>query len=157
VKAAPFVFWLALAVAPFAYGATAQPTAEDPVANERAVRLQEGLRCLVCQNQTIAESNAELAQDLRRQVNEQIAAGRTDQQIVDYMVERYGDFVLYRPPVKGTTLLLWFGPMLLLVGGLGSLVIYLRSRRGGEVATPLSEEERKRAEALLAAGGKEPT
>src|SRR5262249_39597466 len=90
--------------------ADAVPTAQDPVAAARAVKLAEKLRCLVCQNQSIAESNAELAQDLRRQINEQIAAGKTDQQIADYMTARYGDFVLYQPPFKTTTLLLWIGP-----------------------------------------------
>ena len=91
-----WLLWL-----PFAVGAqTAQPTPNDPVANKRAVHLAEQLRCLVCQNQTIADSNAELAVDLRRQIREQIAQGRSDGQIVDFMVERYGDFVLYRPPLK---------------------------------------------------------
>ena len=152
------VLWLALLVAPLAYAGDAHPTAEDPVANARAVRLEEGLRCLVCQNQTIAESNAELAQDLRRQVNEQIAQGKSDDEIIDYMVKRYGDFVLYRPPVKASTILLWFGPALLLLTGLGSLAYYLRSRRRKYAESPLSDEERKRAEALLLEdAGKEST
>ena len=86
------------------------------------------LRCLVCQNQTIADSHAELADDLRRQVREMLVRGDTDQQIIDYMTARYGDFVLYRPPVKATTWLLWFGPGLLLVGGLTALVLVLRQR-----------------------------
>jgi cytochrome c-type biogenesis protein CcmH len=143
------VLWLALLVAPLAHAGDARPTAEDPVANARAVRLEENLRCLVCQNQTIAESNAELAQDLRRQVNEQIAQGKSDDEIVDYMVKRYGDFVLYRPPVKATTVLLWFGPALLLLIGLFCLVYYLRSRSRKSAESPLTDEERKRVEALL--------
>jgi len=101
---------LIIALAPLSHAADAVPTAQDPVSASRAVKLAEKLRCLVCQNQSIAESNAELALDLRRQINEQIAAGKTDQQIVDYMVARYGDFVLYQPPVKTTTLLLWAAP-----------------------------------------------
>ena len=89
------------------------PTEKDPGRGSARVTLAEELRCLVCQNQTIADSNAELALDLRRQIREQIAAGKTDDEIVDYMVARYGDFVLYQPPVKATTLLLWAGPALL--------------------------------------------
>ncbi len=143
------VLWLALLLGPLAHAGEARPTAEDPVANARAVRLEEGLRCLVCQNQTIAESNAELAQDLRRQVNEQIAQGKTDDEIVDYMVKRYGDFVLYRPPVKATTVVLWFGPALLLLIGLASLIYYLRLRGRKYTELPLSDDERRRAEALL--------
>ncbi len=126
----------------------AVPTELDRVQQKRAVELSEHLRCLVCQNQTIADSNAELAQDLRRQVREQIAEGRSDADIVGFMVQRYGDFVLYKPPVKLTTLLLWFGPGLLLVAGFVVLVRNLRSRRRVEPRA-LSEEERTRAGALL--------
>ena len=127
----------------------AQPTPSDPLSNKRAVALSEELRCLVCQNQSIADSNAELAVDLRRQIHEQIAQGRSDQQIVDYMVERYGDFVLYRPPLKATTLVLWMGPPLLFVIGLWLLVLYLRQRRSRVEVQPLSSEDRARAAALL--------
>ena len=127
----------------------AQPLPEDPVANKRAVHLAEQLRCLVCQNQSIAESNAELAVDLRRQIREQIAQGKTDAEIADYMVQRYGDFVLYRPPVKATTLLLWFGPPLLLVIGIAVLVGFVRRRRVRIAQRPLTEEERREAERLL--------
>ena len=135
---------------PFAVCAqTAQPTADDPVANKRAVYLAEELRCLVCQNQTIADSHAELAVDLRRQIREQIAQGRTDTQIVDYMVERYGDFVLYRPPLKGTTLVLWFGPPILLLLGIFFLFRYLGSRRKRVEQPPLSPDERRAAAAML--------
>jgi cytochrome c-type biogenesis protein CcmH len=87
----------------------------------RAQAIAEQLRCLVCQNQTIAESDAPLAQDLRMQVNEQLAQGKSDQQVIAFMVARYGDFVLYRPPVKPVTWLLWFGPFVLLGGGLFQL------------------------------------
>lgn len=91
-------------------------------------RIASELRCLVCQNQTIADSNADLAVDLRRQTREMLQQGRTDREIVDYMTARYGDFVLYRPPVKATTWLLWFGPPLLLALGAGALVLLLRRR-----------------------------
>lgn len=136
---------------PLAAGAqTAQPTTDDPVANKRAVQLSEELRCLVCQNQTIADSHAELAVDLRRQIREQIAQGKDDRQIIDYMVERYGDFVLYRPPLKATTLLLWFGPAALLVFGLAFLFFQLKARRKRVEAVELTESEQREAAALLA-------
>jgi len=130
----------------------AEPTVQDPVREERAVRLAAELRCLVCQNQSIADSNAELAVDLRRQIREQITQGRSDGEIVDYMVQRYGDFVLYRPPLKATTLLLWFGPALLLLAGLVVLTRSLaaRRRRADAAGGALSEEERARARRLLA-------
>ena len=133
-----------------AMGQGAQPMPNDPVANKRAVHLAEELRCLVCQNQTIADSNAELAADLRGQIRDQIAQGKTDAQIVDFMVERYGDFVLYRPPVKGTTLFLWFGPLALLLAGGCGLFVYLRKRRGSRESSALSEDERNKARMLLA-------
>ena len=120
-----------LALMPLAAWANvAVPTEIDRVQQKRAVELSEHLRCLVCQNQTIADSNAELAQDLRRQVREQIAAGRSDAEIVAFMVQRYGDFVLYKPPVKATTLLLWFGPLVLLLLGVFALLRNLRERDG---------------------------
>jgi cytochrome c-type biogenesis protein CcmH len=135
----------------------ATPTEQDPVAARRSVKLAEELRCLVCQNQSIAESNAELALDLRRQINEQIAAGRSDREIVDFMVQRYGDFVLYRPPLKATTLVLWSGPFLLLVAGVIVLLRTLRARRRRAAEEPpLTDEERRRAEALLAGNAEEP-
>jgi cytochrome c-type biogenesis protein CcmH len=130
----------------------AVPTMADPVTNKRAVQLAEQLRCLVCQNQSIAESNAELAVDLRRQINEQIAQGRSDGEIVDFMVQRYGEFVLYRPPFKAVTLLLWLGPGLMLATGLAVLIYNLRRRRGQREEQPLSAEQQEQAELLLAAG-----
>jgi len=142
---------LLLALAPLVAAANeAVPTESDPVAAARAVQLANELRCLVCQNQSIAESNAELAVDLRRQIRDQIAAGRSDDEIVDFMVTRYGDFVLYRPPFKATTLLLWVGPLLLVLAGFWTLARALRARRRAE-APPLTAEERDRAERLLAA------
>ena len=106
----------------------AAPVADDPLLEARVQHIAAELRCLVCQNQTIADSHSDLAVDLRRQVREMLERGDSDGQIVDYMTARYGDFVLYRPPLKTTTALLWFGPGVLLVGGLGMLVIVLRRR-----------------------------
>jgi cytochrome c-type biogenesis protein CcmH len=135
----------------FASSATEAALAEDPVAEKRLQKLSEELRCLVCQNQTIADSNAELAQDLRREVRTMIKDGKTDNEIVDFMVTRYGDFVLYRPPVKGITLLLWGGPIALLLIGLFALQRYLRQRakRVNEAEHQLSAEDNRRAEALF--------
>ena len=144
------LFTLAATLAPAALAADAVPTDKDPVKSARAVKLTEELRCLVCQNQTIADSNAELAVDLRRQVREQVDAGKSDREIIDYMVNRYGDFVLYRPPVKGTTLLLWGGPALLFVIGGIALVVVLRGRRRTADEPPLTAEEHARAAQLLA-------
>ena len=126
-------------------------TAADPVAEKRLQGLSEELRCLVCQNQTIADSNAELAQDLRREIRVMIRDGKSDKEIVDFMVARYGDFVLYRPPVKGITLLLWGGPIALLVLGLFLLLRYLKQRgqRLSAQEKPLSAEDARRAEALM--------
>jgi cytochrome c-type biogenesis protein CcmH len=150
-----FLVALLLAAAPLVAPAKdAVPTEQDPVAARRAVALSEKLRCLVCQNQSIAESNAELAVDLRRQINEQIAAGRSDGEIVDFMVQRYGDFVLYRPPFKASTVLLWLGPALLLVLGFLTLRRVLRSRQRADEDRPLSDEDRARAGRLL--GGEPP-
>ena len=106
----------------------AQPAAADPALEARMLQIASELRCLVCQNQTIADSHADLAQDLRRQVREMLAHGDSNQQIIDFMTARYGDFVLYRPPLKASTALLWFGPGLLMVGGLAGLVLVLRRR-----------------------------
>jgi cytochrome c-type biogenesis protein CcmH len=129
--------------------ADAVPTDKDPVASARAVALADKLRCLVCQNQTILESNAELAQDLRSQIREQIAAGKSDKEIVDYMVARYGDFVLYQPPVKSTTFLLWGGPALLVAIGFLVLARTVRLRRAQPDAPALTTDERERVARLL--------
>ena len=133
-----------------AWAAEAKPAAADPQLEKRVMVLAEELRCLVCQNQTIADSNAPLAIDLREQVREKLRQGLTNEQILSYMVERYGEFVLYRPRVKPATLLLWFGPLLLLIVGVIVLARSLRARRG-EPAPDLSEGERARAANLLAA------
>lgn len=127
----------------------AAPLADDEVVEKRLISIAEELRCLVCQNESLAGSRADLANDLRREVRGLIKQGKTDAEIKDYLVSRYGDFVLYRPPVKSTTWLLWAGPFVLLVVGIAVLIAYLR-RRGGQVApAELSEEDKQRAEALL--------
>ena len=137
------------------YAREAAPTAADVVVEKRMVAISEELRCLVCQNESLAGSQADLAKDLRREIREQIAQGKSDKEILDFMTGRYGDFVRYRPPLKGTTFLLWFGPFLLLVAGIAALGIILR-RRGKRVAeATLSAEEQKRAEALLSLGGED--
>lgn len=125
-----------------------KPTILDPVANKRVAEISSQLRCLVCQNQSIADSNAELAIDLKNQVVKQIAAGKTNEQIIDFMVERYGDFVLYNPPFKLSTLLLWVGPALFFVFALTALFWTLIKRKQ-QKAKPLTAEEKARAEALL--------
>jgi cytochrome c-type biogenesis protein CcmH len=111
-----------------AFAKEAPPAADDPVLEARMLRIAAELRCLVCQNQTIADSHAGLAEDLRNEVRSMLRQGKTDAEIVKYMTDRYGDFVLYRPPVKSTTWLLWFGPGVLLLGGLAILVLVLRRR-----------------------------
>ena len=132
----------------------AAPLAQDEATEKRLVAISSELRCLVCQNESLSGSNAELAHDLRREIRSQIAAGRSDGEIRDFMVSRYGDFVLYRPPLKGTTLLLWFGPGLLFVGGLVALIRYLRRRNSAIKDAPLSAQEQEELDRLLTA--KEP-
>ncbi|HTP61322.1 MAG TPA: cytochrome c-type biogenesis protein [Burkholderiales bacterium] len=118
--------------------------------NDNRIRaLEEKLRCLVCQNQTLADSNADLAGDLRKQVRDQVAAGRTDQEIIDYLVQRYGDFVLYEPPFKATTVLLWVGPFLLLAAAGGFLVVAVRRRRRAPEEPALAADEKRLVERVL--------
>ncbi|WP_397474998.1 cytochrome c-type biogenesis protein CcmH [Pusillimonas sp.] len=124
--------------------------ADTGAAKKRMLDIAGELRCLVCQNESIAASRAELAVDLRQQIREQIEAGKSDAEIRAYMVDRYGDFILYRTPLKATTLLLWFGPMLLLVFGLLVLAMTLRRRKSLVAHELLSDDERERAQALLA-------
>lgn len=127
----------------------AAPLAADEAVEKRMVMITEELRCLVCQNESLAASRADLAQDLRREIRKMIAAGQSDRQILDFMVARYGDFVRYRPPVKPTTWLLWGGPFALLGGGLAILIVTLRRRARDAAAPELSADERRRAAALL--------
>jgi cytochrome c-type biogenesis protein CcmH len=145
-----FAAW-ALGVALAAFAQTAEVAQPDAATERRVKALAEELRCLVCQNQTIAESNAPLASDLRGQIRGQIAQGRSDAQIRGYMVERYGDFVLYRPPFKATTALLWMGPFALLAIGIAVFVRITRRRRDSPLA-PVAHDAMRRAEieALLA-------
>jgi len=126
----------------------AQP-ADDAQLEKRMQALTQQLRCLVCRNETLADSPADVAEDLRRQIRDQMKAGKSDQEIIAFLHERYGDFVLYKPPVKSTTYLLWFGPFVLLIGGTFLLYRYLGQRRRMIADKPLTDEERKRAEELL--------
>jgi cytochrome c-type biogenesis protein CcmH len=121
--------------------------ADDAGVERRAQALEKELRCLVCQNQTLAESNAPLALDLRNQVRAQMARGKSDAEVIDWLVARYGDFVLYRPPLKATTILLWAGPFIFLVGGLSLLIRFLRRRHVPE--PQLTAAERAQAAKLL--------
>ncbi|THF60404.1 cytochrome c-type biogenesis protein CcmH [Pseudothauera rhizosphaerae] len=128
----------------------AVPIGEDPALEARVLDLSHKLRCLVCQNQSVAESNAPLALDMRSQVREQLAAGKSEQEVVDFLVARFGDFVVFKPPFRASTLLLWLGPGVLLVVGLGGLAWRLRRRMAEAPPAPLDEAERARARALLA-------
>jgi cytochrome c-type biogenesis protein CcmH len=132
----------------------ALPLADDPVVEQRLVAISEELRCLVCQNESLSASRAELAQDLRRELRTLIRQGRSDAEIREFMVSRYGDFVLYRPPVKPSTWLLWAGPFVLMVGGVIVLLVYLRRRDRALVREVLTEDESNRAQALLQEGGR---
>jgi cytochrome c-type biogenesis protein CcmH len=134
-----------------AQAADAPDVADDPVLEKRVNDIGLELRCLVCQNQTIADSHAGLAVDLKNQIREQLKAGKTDRQILDFMVERYGDFVLYKPPMKATTILLWVGPFALMAIGLGVAALIVRRRRSAAGDTPhLTEEQRHQASRMLA-------
>ena len=135
-----------------AYANDATPAAPDPRLEQRVMRLTTELRCLVCQNQSLSDSHADLAIDLKNQVRSQMQAGKSDAEIREYMVARYGDFVLYRPPLKPTTALLWAGPFVLLAAGGVALGFYLRRRRERLTESELTPEQRARAEALLRAG-----
>ena len=151
LRASAFLL-LAISALPLA-AKEAAPAAADPVLENRLMTLAEELRCLVCQNQTLADSNAPLAEDLRNQMRERMRQGQSNKEVVDFLVERYGDFVLYRPPLKGTTILLWFGPLLLLAAGFAVLLRRLQRRRKLADAE-IDGADRKRAAELLA--GSEP-
>jgi cytochrome c-type biogenesis protein CcmH len=132
-----------------AFGQAEEVANPDPAVERRLRELAEELRCLVCQNQTIADSNAPLALDLRNQLRQQIKAGRSDEQIRSYMVERYGDFVLYRPPFRARTALLWAGPFLLVAFGVAIFVFMVRRRRPEDVPASIDPAKRSEIEALL--------
>jgi cytochrome c-type biogenesis protein CcmH len=146
---APFFLLLLLAciLAPLAHAAQGEGKADDPELEAQVQRVASELRCLVCQNQTIADSNAELAQDLRREVRSMLAGGKSESEVREFMTQRYGDFILYRPPLKGTTLLLWVGPFLLLGAGAWQLRRVARNRRriAGEAALTAEDEARVRS------------
>ena len=128
-------------------------SAEDPVLEKRLIHISEELRCMVCQNESLASSRAELANDLREEVRKLIREDKSDSQIKEYLVTRYGDFVLYKPEVKPLTWVLWFGPFLLLVLAILGMAYYLRQRQGAQSGTPaLSEEDRRKVQEILKSG-----
>jgi cytochrome c-type biogenesis protein CcmH len=146
--------WIALLLLSLAvasgWAKEAEPLADDPVVEQRLINIAEEMRCLVCQNESLAGSRADLAVDLRKELREQIRLGRSDDEIREFMVSRYGDFVLYRPRVKPITWLLWAGPFVLMVAGVVVLMMYLRRRnRATAQGATLSQDETSRAEALL--------
>ena len=145
----PLIVILIALCAGLAHAGDAQPMAQDPRVEARMLAISEELRCLVCQNESLASSRAELASDLRDEVRRLIRESKSDQEIKQYLVARYGDFVLYRPPVKPTTWLLWFGPFALLGGGVLGLLLYLRRRTAAAPEPTLSSADIARAAALL--------
>lgn len=136
----------------FAIAANAQPITDEAVVEQRLAKLSHELRCLQCRNQTLAESPAGLAEDLRREIRVQIRAGKSDQEIIAFLTQRYGDFILYKPRVTAITYLLWFGPFVLLLGGMIFLFRYIKQRRDSITEQPMSDADRRRAEELLATG-----
>jgi cytochrome c-type biogenesis protein CcmH len=158
MKRTSFALLLLFALTVLAIGKDAAVSSgEDPAVEKRLQALSKELRCLVCRNETLADSPAGLADDLRREVREQIKAGKTDQEIIAFLTQRYGQYILYRPQVRPTTYLLWFGPFVLLIGGLLILFYYIRQRRDSISDTPLTPEERQRATDLLASSSEEKT
>jgi cytochrome c-type biogenesis protein CcmH len=133
----------------FSYAGEAKDLAEDPVLEKRMIGLAENLRCLVCQNESLASSRSDLAKDLRQEVREKMKQGMSDKEIIDFLVSKYGDFVLFDPPVKSYTLLLWYGPFALLLMGFVGLVFQLRKRKNTVPENQLSAEDAQRAAALL--------
>lgn len=127
----------------------AVPVAENPEIEKRMIALSEDLRCLVCQNESLAGSRSDFAKDIRREIREQLIANKSNKEITDFLVARYGDFVLYRPPLRTNTMLLWFGPFVFLLIGACVLIIYLRQRRKQLNETSLSKEQLEKAEEIL--------
>ena len=132
-----------------AFAKDAVPMVDDQVTEQRLIVISEEMRCLVCQNESLAGSRSDLANDLRREIRILIQEGKTDDQIRSFMVDRYGDFVLYRPPVKPITWLLWIGPFVILLAGIIGLIVYLRRRNLSLPSTTLSAEDNRRIDALL--------
>jgi cytochrome c-type biogenesis protein CcmH len=143
------LLFLVLLAFGLAAGKDAQPLANDPALEKRLNNLSKELRCLVCQNETLADSQADLAEDLRREIREQMQAGKSDQEIINFLTQRYGQFILYRPQVTPTTYLLWFGPFVLLLAGLAILFRYIKQRRDLIEEQPLTVAQRRMAEELL--------
>ena len=144
-----FLALLLFAHSPFLASEEARPLADDPVLEERVKAISYELRCLVCQNQTIADSNAGLAIDLRNQVRDMLKRGMSDTDIREFMVARYGDFVLYNPPVKNTTVLLWLGPLLMLVIAGVLAIRVIRSRSKSSASQDLADADINRARVML--------
>ena len=126
-----------------------RPVIDDPALEQRLKNLSQDLRCLVCQNETLADSRADLAEDLRDEIREQMKAGKSDKEIISFLTARYGQFILYKPQVTPTTYLLWFSPFVLLLAGLAVLFRYIKQRRELIPENPLTSEERRRAEEML--------
>ena len=145
------ILLIALCVFSFSlsFAKDAVPLADDPVIEQRLISISEEMRCLVCQNESLAGSRSDLANDLRREIRTLIKEGKSDDQIRSFMVERYGDFVLYRPPVKPITWLLWIGPFIILLIGIAGLLIYLRRRNNAVINIALSDDDNQRIDALL--------
>ncbi|HEY3918201.1 MAG TPA: cytochrome c-type biogenesis protein [Stellaceae bacterium] len=144
---------LLILLAPAAFAVEPSERLADPALEARARALSEELRCLVCQNETIDESSAPLAHDLRVLLRQRIAAGDSDAQAVKFLTDRYGDFVLLKPPVEPATYVLWFGPIAVLLLAAGGALIYLRRRKAAAPAAPLSAAEQRRIERLLQEDG----
>jgi cytochrome c-type biogenesis protein CcmH len=144
-----YAFILAAALAAPVWANEAAPNADDPLIEQRMNHLAEDLRCLVCQNESLAGSHAELAEDLRKEIRAQMKAGKSDPEVITYLTDRYGDFVLYRPPFKPVTYLLWLGPIIFL--GIGGAIGYvtLKRRRKLQAQAQPDSETLKKAAALL--------
>ena len=139
-----------------AFANEAAPLADDPVTEQRLISISEEMRCLVCQNESLAGSRSDLANDLRREIRILIKEGKSDDQIRSFMVDRYGDFVLYRPPVKPVTWLLWIGPFVILGIGIAGLLMYLRRRNSSIPTVTLTDSDNQKIDAMLnAADNKE--
>ena len=149
---------LLIALCVFSFGSSfakdAAPLADNPVIEQRLISISEEMRCLVCQNESLAGSRSDLANDLRREIRTLIKEGKSDDQIRNFMVERYGDFVLYRPPVKPVTWLLWIGPFVILGIGIAGLLMYLRRRNSSVPNVVLTDADNQKIDALLNATDK---
>jgi len=136
------------------FATEAPPLAENPELELKVMQVASELRCLVCQNESIADSHADLALDLRQQIREQLQGGKSQKEIIEYMVERYGDFVLYKPPVKSNTLVLWFGPFILMIGSLFALFRFARKEKSSMPINTDSTAEIEKARELLSSSRK---